>query len=191
MSDYADAFVVVNGPEDGTEFPVVRAPVRIGRDPDCAIHLRLDNTVQNVHAQLGAVSDGYRVRRTTPALVLADNRRVGAVRSRILRDGSVLRVGHTLLMLKCAPDGLASRSHGIVTESDLAWAAAQSFKWGLAQLKGLLRAVGWMLRKLLRNWKIIVGLIVLAAILYPPFRYALFHTAQQIYYHILYAIRRP
>ena len=37
-----DCLHVVNGPEDGAEFFLVRAPAHVGSDPSCSVHLTLD-----------------------------------------------------------------------------------------------------------------------------------------------------
>ena len=145
-SEYSDCFVVVNGPEDGTEFPVSRAPFYIGHDASCAVNVRLDTAVRARHAYLSVVSDGYRVRRSDTASVYVNGKRAGMLRSRIVRGGGLVQVGHTLLSLECASDGLASRSHGIGIESDFVWAmrqgggalfhAGRGFVWLIARIFG-------------------------------------------------------
>ena len=72
---YPDCFVVINGPEDGTEHPVVRAPFHIGRDPSCAAGVSLDTGVRPFHALVTVVADGYRVRRNDGAPVFVDGKR--------------------------------------------------------------------------------------------------------------------
>lgn len=121
MTTYDDYFVVINGPEDGTGFPVVRAPFNIGGDMSCAVNVRLDPAVKAMHALVTVVPEGYRVRRIDTAPVLVDGRKAGVMLSRVVRAGGVVQVGQTQLCLQCAPDGLASRSHGIVTENDFTW----------------------------------------------------------------------
>lgn len=116
-----DMLEIINGPEDGTEFPINRAPVIVGSDLDCAVNVRLDDFVQHHHARLTAVSDGYRVRKIRGGNLAVDGRQAGMIRSRVLREGNVLQVGNTELYLRCAPDGLAKRSRGLPTESDLVW----------------------------------------------------------------------
>lgn len=132
-----DMLEVINGPEDGTEFPINRAPVIAGRDPGCAVNVRLDESVQPFHARLTAVSDGYRVRRIGPGTLRVNGRKAGVIRSRILRDGGILCMGRTELYLCCAPDGLARRSRGLPTESDFAWCLrvggrkiGRALRWG-------------------------------------------------------------
>ena len=52
-----DAFIVVNGPQDGTEFPIMRAPFNIGQDSTCAVNVRLDGAVRGFHATASQVGE--------------------------------------------------------------------------------------------------------------------------------------
>ena len=157
--DSTDSFVVVNGPEDGTEFPVVRSPFSIGRDASCTVNVRLDKAVRDIHAHVAVASDGYRIRRADAAPVYVNGRRTGMVRSRVARSGDLVQIGQTVLALDCTPDGLASRSHGIVTENDVVWAARK----GSLALYGLVLSVLHFLRavfgRLLGSW-IGIGAVV-------------------------------
>ena len=130
-----DILEVVNGPEDGTEFPISRAPVIVGMDLGCEVNIRLDEDIERFHARLTAVSDGYRVRKIRGGRLCVNGKRVGVLRSRILREGDILEVGNTEFCLKCAPEGLAKRSRGLPAESDLVW-VIQAF---LKRLFGMLR----------------------------------------------------
>jgi len=167
MTVNTDSLMVVNGPEDGTEFPIVRAPFEVGRDPDCAACVTLDAAVRPQHARVWAVSDGYRVRRTTHCAVYVDGRRAGRFRSRILRPGGTLQVGHTLLTLQCAPDGLAGRSHGLVLQSDAAcflhWCAAKALGSGHSGA----RSVTGLLKGFVRNKLLLAALLVALYIFWP------------------------
>lgn len=118
----SDRFEIVNGPEDGTEFPITRTPQDIGADTHCSVFVRLDPDVRRVHARITVVAEGYRVRKVGNGAVWVDGRRVGLVRSRIVRQGGIVKVGNTELCCCTAPDGLASRSYGLPQESDLGWA---------------------------------------------------------------------
>lgn len=119
---YPDHFEIVNGPEDGTRFPIGRTPVDMGSDGSCGIFIALDNDVKRFHARVTVVSDGYRIRRLGGAgPVHVNGKRAGLIRSRIVRHAGVVRVGNTELCLLAAPEGLASRSYGLPTESDAAW----------------------------------------------------------------------
>lgn len=119
---HPDQFEIVNGPEDGTRFPVNRTPVDIGADGSCAIFIALDPEIARRHARVTVVSDGYRVRRLPGAgPVLVNGRRAGRLRSRVVRHGGTVRLGDTEICLIAAPDGLASRSYGLPQESDAAW----------------------------------------------------------------------
>jgi len=124
-----DRFEIVNGPEDGTEFPIARTPVDIGSDPACAILLRLDPTVRHIHARVTVVSEGYRIRRLGGGTVQINGKRAGLIRSRIVRHGGIVRIGNTDLSLQIAGDGLARRSYGLPTESDIGWAAGLMIRW--------------------------------------------------------------
>lgn len=184
VSAHSDCIVVVNGPEDGTEFPVVRSPLTIGSDPSCCVHVRLDPEVREHHADLGVVADGYRIRAAGAASVYVNDRRSGTFRSCIARNGDLIRIGNTLLRIKCAPDGLAGRSRGVVTETDL----ARAFKSGFG---GILHAVGAFLKTVLgvvvsRRGKMlpVLGLVILLMIVWPGFRHAVFSFFHRAYYRI-------
>lgn len=129
-----DTLEIINGPEDGTEFPISRAPVIVGSDRTCDVNVRLDESVQRFHARLTAVGDGYRVRKIHGGSLRVNGKATGVIRSRVLREGDVLAVGKTEFYLRCAPDGLARRSRGLPVENDIAWA-----------VRVLARSVGGML----------------------------------------------
>ncbi len=119
---FPDHLEIVNGPEDGTRFPINRTPMDIGCDGSCGIFVALDPEVKRHHARVTVVSDGYRIRRLGGAgPVYVNGKRVGIIRSRIVRHAGIVRVGDTELCLLAAPEGLASRSYGLPTESDIAW----------------------------------------------------------------------
>jgi len=170
-ANYPDCFYIINGPEDGTVFPIVRSPFQMGREPACAVNVRLDEAVQPVHARVTVVSEGYRIRRTNTAPVTVNGKRAGAWRSRMIRPGDIVQVGHTQLTLQCAPQGLANRSHGIVTESDVAWAARRAGQ-------GLLKLGKWLLKlplrlggRILGHWISVLALLGVLYWLWPGFRY--------------------
>ena len=168
---FPDYLVVVNGPEDGAEFPIARTPVYIGKDPQCAINLRLDNSIEAYHARITVVSDGYRVRSIGGASVFVNGKRVGVLVSHILRDGQLLQVGNTLMALECAPDGLATRSHGMASESDLAWLLRQSGDFAARATRRTLRFTSNAFREATHHWKFftLLGAVVAYAV-YAPFR---------------------
>ncbi len=177
-----DCFIVVNGPEDGTEFPVVRTPLFIGKDPACAIHLRLDPKVRDRHAQATVVADGYRVRRWDTAPVYVQGKRAGAFRSRVVRAGGTVQVGNTLLLLECAPDGLARRSHGVAAMGDLQWAVRQAGK-GILKTAG--HAIWWLRRmfgRLFASWLAIAVILFILMAFWPQFRHGVIHVLRVIYY---------
>ena len=122
--------------------------------------------------------------------VFVDGKRAGTVRSRMLRDGGMVRVGHTVLVLDCAADGLASRSWGVGSESDLLWAGRQG-------VKSLYGAFRWMVGLLLRmagpfarRWRrsLVIG-VVLLCLVYPRFRYTLYGLFLSLYYRVAHAIQ--
>lgn len=116
-----DMLEIINGPEDGTEFPISRAPIIVGMDNTCDVSVHLDEDIESFHARLSAVSDGYRVRKIRGGRLTINGKRAGLFRSRILREGDVLEVGNTEFSLQCAPDGLAKRSRGLTGENDFVW----------------------------------------------------------------------
>ena len=116
-----DMLEIINGPEDGTEFPINRAPLIVGSDFSCEINVRLDEAVQRYHARLTAVGDGYRVRKIHGGNLAVNGKSAGVIRSRVLREGNILTVGNTEFYLRCAPDGLARRSRGLPVENDVVW----------------------------------------------------------------------
>lgn len=157
---YPDHFEIVNGPEDGTRFPVNRSPVDIGADGSCAIFIAIDGNVARTHARVSVVSDGYRVRRLPGAgPVHVNGRRAGRLRSRIVRHGGTVRVGDTELCLIAAPEGLASRSYGLPLESDAAW-TLRLLGGKLLMFLGLIRvAVAGVFRLARRHWIISLGAV--------------------------------
>lgn len=184
----SDCFVVVNGPEDGTEFPVVRTPFYIGQDPSCAAHIRLDNTVQPFHALVTGVSEGYRVRSLNAAPVFVGGKRAGMLRSRTIRSSGYIQVGHTILAVECAPDGLANRSRGIVSESDFGWALRQGARALLTGAFRLARALIEVCTRLLTSWLTILAILILLYLLWPGFRFYVNGILQVIYYRLIFPV---
>lgn len=166
-----DAFVVTNGPEDGAEHTIVRAPFHAGSDETCNVFLRLDKSVASHHALITVVSKGYRIRRLGPAPVHVDGKRAGLLRSRIVRNGGTISIGHTQLALDCAPDGLAHRSQGIVAESDFGWVAQQSARYAL---RGLRHTTGFAISlfgRIVSSWLAIFAVLFIIYAFIPPVRY--------------------
>lgn len=163
-----DCFIVVNGPEDGTEFHIGRSPFLIGQEPQCAVHLRLDNSVLGDHATATAVADGYRIRAIAGAKVQVNGKRAGTVRSRVARPGDYIRVGHTELVLECAPDGLASRSRGIITENDFVWALKAFLGIALESIGALSMFLLQVPLRLFRSWKAFALPALIAAYFFVP-----------------------
>lgn len=166
----ADCFVIVNGPEDGTEFPIVRTPFLIGNDSGCTVNIRLDTGVKPFHAHVSVVSDGYRVRRADYRAVLVNGRAVGTLRSRIVRNGGVIQVGQTLIVVDCSPDGLARRSRGIVSESDFGWALRSAAR----KVSAIARSAGTFFyraaSRVLTSWLAMASILALCYLFWPAFR---------------------
>lgn len=157
--------------ESAKQFPITRTPLYIGSDLQCAINLRLDNGIEPYHARVTVVSDGYRIRSIGGAPVFVGGKRVGTLFSRVIHDGEFFQVGNTFLALECAPDGLAVRSRGMPSESDMAWLLRQV-------ADGSVRAGRWTARFLVNAWReathhwkffLLPGLLV-ACLVYAPFR---------------------
>ncbi|MCL4691313.1 MAG: FHA domain-containing protein [Candidatus Hydrogenedentes bacterium] len=180
----ADSFVIINGPEDGTEFPVVRAPFHIGSESACPVQIRLDMNVDDLHALVTVVSDGYRVRRTSRNPVFVNGKRTGSLLSRIVRNGGTIQVGNTLLAVDCSPDGLARRSRGIVYESDFGWAIQTA---GRATARAVRNVFTWLyelVRRLLSSKLAIASILFLLLVFWPSFRVWVFQWAWYIYHSV-------
>ena len=166
-----DSLTVINGPEDGTEFPITQREFLIGRDSSCMVNPRLDTAIEGVHGRGSAVADGYSIRNSGGTPIYVNGRRAGVIRSRIARAGDVLRIGHTDLILECSADGVASRSRGIALESDAAWALRHAASYSVRFLRLMARVTMRSLSKLYRNKFLI---LMIAGLLYwfvPEFRH--------------------
>jgi hypothetical protein len=161
---YPDTFEVINGPGDGTEYPVTRTPVDVGSDPECVVLIQCDRRVDQFHARVTVVSEGYRVRHLHGGPVYVDGKRAGKFHSRIARSGSVVQVGDTELLLQCTPDGLASRSRGLPQESDVGWAVRSLLPVLLSILAVPLRPLASVLTRLYQ--KLIVLVVIILVISY-------------------------
>lgn len=156
-----DALIVINGPQDGTEFPLVDSELKIGQEPECAVKIPLDRNVQPVHAVATAAGEGYRIRAASGGALKVDGKSVGRFKSRLLKAGDVLTVGYTELVLEVAPDGMARRAKGIKVPSDIGWAFRGGFK-GLFKLSDkfgrfLISIPKWMWR---HKFLSIVGIVI-------------------------------
>jgi hypothetical protein len=103
-----------------------------------------------------------------------------------MRSGDVLRVGYTELTLDCAPDGPASRSRGVVTESDAAWILRRLAAFGGTIGAGALQALTLAGFALLRRWK--MALVIGAIVLYvgaPNFRASTHNLAAWAFHRLL------
>lgn len=157
----SDILELMNGPEDGTEFPLTRSPVDIGSAGECAVNIRFDPGIRPRHARLSVVSEGYRVRQVDGKKVYVNGKRAGRIRSRILRAGGVLQVSGSEFFLHCAEDGLASRSHGLSAENDFLWILRLAGRRGLAFSKRVWNLV----RSILGPFYVPLAVIGLMAVL--------------------------
>lgn len=164
MSDeYTDAFEIVNGPEDGVAFPLIRSPFNIGASADCAVYLNFDKKVFPEHARVNVVSNGYRIRSISGTPVYINEKRSGMVWARIARDGDIVRVGETSLCVVCAPDGLAKRSIGMPTDSNLVWLLRSLFSTFFKAGRLLYRLFFKMLTRFNRGaLAVVVAVLILA-----------------------------
>ncbi|NUM55409.1 MAG: hypothetical protein HUU46_17310 [Candidatus Hydrogenedentes bacterium] len=167
----ADCFVVVNGPEDGTEFPIVRAPFHIGHDSGCTVTLRLDKGIEDFHALVSVVSDGYRIRKARDKAIYVNGYPAGALRSRIVRDGGMVQIGQTLLILDCSPDGLARRTRGLPTDSDVVWAVREGAKHLWSFVRNIATSVYRLVRRIVTSWMAMLAIAVVLYIAWPQFRW--------------------
>lgn len=162
-----DAFIVINGPQDGTEFPIVNNEVRIGQEHDCVVKIQLDRNVQPVHATATATGDGYRIRAASNATTSVDGKSVGRVRSRLLKPGDVLTVGYTDLVLEVSPDGMSRRNKGVKLPSDIGWVVSGVFKGGFT-FAGKVGRFIVMIPRLLWRHKFLTIIAILIASRYIP-----------------------
>jgi len=184
MSDeYTDAFEIVNGPEDGVAFPIIRSPFNIGASADCAVYLNFDKKIFPEHARVNVVSNGYRVRSISGNPLYINEKRSGLVWARIARSGDIVRIGETSLCVVCAPDGLAKRSIGMPTESNLVW-LVRSLIGKLIKAGGLLyRMFFRMLSRFNRAALVVVVAVVMLAWLQPQLlRYVIYFVRGWAYY---------
>jgi len=167
----ADALVIIDGPEDGAEFAINRTPLYAGSDSHCEVVIRLDDAVTLRHARFTVESDGYRVRSATGAPIFVNGKRAGMIRSRVAGNGDRIKLGNTSLTIECCGGGLASRSHGIGSASDLAWAVR-------IVVRNLGRALSWSARMLwdvyrmfFSSWLILVAAAIVLYFAVPQVRY--------------------
>jgi hypothetical protein len=152
LAGLPDTLMIINGPQDGIEFPITARTLAVGSEVGSGIQISLDSSVALHHAAVTPVGNGYRVRGLCNRIVSVGGKKAGRIKSRILRHGDILKVGHTELVLECSVDGLASRSEGISFENDLIWAARHFGKRvSLIGYHGL-RYLGRIPYFLMRHW---------------------------------------
>ena len=157
-----DALIIINGPQDGTEFPIVHNEVKIGQDRECAVNIQLDRNVLAQHGVATAAGEGYRIRSTAGAPLIVNGKRVGRLKSRLLKPGEVMRVGYTDLLLECSPDGMARRSKGVKVPTDFTWAIKGTIAWTLRIFDKLGRIIAAIPRFAWHNKFITIILVIIA-----------------------------
>lgn len=162
-----DVFIVLNGPQDGNEFPVGAPKIQIGQDNSCMVNLQLDQNVRPIHAIAMATGKGYSIRASTDSHVTVDGKRAGRFKSRLIRPGKIMRVGYTDLMLECSPDGMAGRSQGIVLQNDFVWALTKLLKCVVDLVEKLGRLILTLPRYAWRH-KILTIVVLVVASRYVP-----------------------
>ena len=188
--DGPDRFEVANGPEDGTEFPITRSPIDLGTEQSCGVYLHFEASHPRQHARVTAVSDGYRIRCLGRGEISVDGKKAGLLRSRVVRDGGIVRVGSTELCLVIAPDGVARRSRGLPTESDAVWFARYAIKHTRRTVKSALHIVSrapWIIG---RYWLIILIAVGVAAYFVPEYRIKIIYWARYLWREIQAGIRQ-
>jgi len=184
VAQRTDTFFVLNGPEDGTQFSILRGPFHIGSDPSCTVHVALDTAVAPRHALVTAVGGGYRVRKVGSGALFVDDKRVGTVVSRVVRSGGTVQVGDTLLCVECVPHGLAGRSQGLGTENDLVWAARKAVGGLATGITGVGRFVSRAVRRILTSWKLLTAVVLLFLLLSPWTRPWAWYCLQWVVYYV-------
>jgi hypothetical protein len=79
---------------------------------------------------------------------------------------------------------LASRSHGIVSESDLGWAAQQAGRWLWDSVKSGVNLLFTLLGRIVTSWLAILSIVFLLYLFWPWFRF----NVQVLFYRIYHAI---
>ncbi len=168
---HRDTIAVINGPEDGNLYPIVKPPCFVGSDISCGVQIRLDRSVQGRHVMLTPANGGYRVRCLTTVPAFVNGRRVGQFHSLVLCPGGELRVGYTTLTLKAPADGLAQRFRGVDLHGDLSWTLRLIGSTTRSAVSGVVSLLTTIFGGLLRHWKIAIPLgLVIGYAFVPPVR---------------------
>lgn len=183
-----DRLEVVNGPEDGTQFPLTRTPADIGAGPSADIHIRFDSKIAPSHARITVIADGYRIRRLDRSAVWAGGKRAGKIHSRIVRDGDIIRVGNTEIALRCAPGGLAGRTRGIAVETDVEWAVRLLGARLRPFFRSVVRGTRWFLRRVGIPLAVVAVLLFVIAAFRPSLLQSLANAARLGWYYVRLAI---
>jgi hypothetical protein len=162
MAGLYDEFEIINGPEDGSLFPLVRVPAYLGAGADCAVQIATDPAVLPRHVCITAASSGFRLRLVEGGGVMVNGRRAGRLFSRIAREGDVVRVGNTYLVLRTSPEGLARRSMGLAPDSDFLFALGKVGRMVRLLLRGVFRSVRGVFRNVI---SMIITVLVIAVLL--------------------------
>ena len=166
LAGLPDTLMIINGPQDGIEYPMTERTLAVGSESGTGIQVTLDSAVALRHAAVTPVGNGYRIRSLCNRLVSVGGKKAGRIKSRILRHGDILKVGHTELVLECSVDGLASRSEGISFENDIVWVVRHFGKrFSLIGYHGM-RYLGRIPYFLMKHW-----FLTAAAVSYLLYQY--------------------
>ena len=181
----ADRLEIVNGPEDGTEFVITRAPFDLGSDMGCVVNARLDEEMKLYHARASVVSKGYCVRSLAGAPVWVNGKRAGRIRSRVARHHDIVRLGRTEFMVLLADGGLASRSYGLPAESDASYALRILGRFFLGTLRF---GTGLLSNGKIRTLVILAVLLAIASAVSPVVRYWVHYAWLWVFYYAEYGV---
>ncbi len=166
-----DTLTVLNGPEDGTEFALTNRAFSIGAENQCAVNIRLDRLVREVHARAEVISEGYRLRSARGAKLFVNGQAVGAIRSRVAKHGDILRAGGTELVLSCRAEGLAGRSRGLRRQSDWLWTLRETWRVGSYAVRSVMGVMRGSVRFARRHVLLCTAIAILIAyVMLPEFR---------------------
>ncbi len=137
----ADSLVVVNGPEDGTAHALIRTRLSIGSSRSCDIVIARDDDVEDRHAEAFITLRGYRIRRVHGGVRLNGNR-AARLGSRLLRDGDIVQIGNTELMMRSL-DGTHFLDHFGDGGSESKFVSGAYLKYAFALVIGIISTAGY------------------------------------------------
>lgn len=93
---YRAVLVLLTGPAAGTEYPLERPPITIGRGPEAEIHLD-EPSLSRAHATLELVETGFRIRDLGSTNGVELNGK--SIQAAELKHGDRLRLGQSTFQL--------------------------------------------------------------------------------------------